>query len=234
MQVTSKCQKDKIVYYEDIVNTFSSFEYYPSEQVLRFIQNLRQGDEQSALTEFHNIINYIEVHFQSRIIQQYVCYDFINILIKEVVKMDINLPVRDTGKMFQFKSLDHLRDSMYKPIKLICIEMIRREESSNKRQLENIMHFIDDNFANPMLDLTMVADRFGMSIYKLSRVFNESIGTGFRKYITELRIKKSKNLLSVTDKSIKEIAYEIGFRDVSYFIKVFKNICGITPNKFKQ
>ena len=57
---------------------------------------------------------------------------------------------------------------------------------------------------------------------------------GCSEYITLKRIEKAKHLLETTEKNIYTIAEESGFKDTNYFIRTFKKLEGITPNKYKQ
>ncbi len=53
-------------------------------------------------------------------------------------------------------------------------------------------------------------------------------------YITELRIKKARELLGSNDLSIDEIASSLGFNDYFYFLKTFKRIVGMMPKQYRQ
>ncbi|WP_231637542.1 helix-turn-helix domain-containing protein [Paenibacillus sp. FJAT-27812] len=52
--------------------------------------------------------------------------------------------------------------------------------------------------------------------------------------MSDLRIKKARELLRKTDLSIEEIAIQTGYVEYYYFNKVFKKHCGITPSKFRK
>lgn len=55
----------------------------------------------------------------------------------------------------------------------------------------------------------------------------------FIEYLTKVRINEAKKLLSTTDLSIKEVSSQVGYQDSSYFGRVFKNVEGVPPSKFK-
>ena len=73
----------------------------------------------------------------------------------------------------------------------------------------------------------------GLSPNYLSKLFQESVGVGFREQLNRIRIEESKQLLLNTDYSLADIALAMGFVDQSYFCKVFKRIVGLTPGKFR-
>lgn len=68
----------------------------------------------------------------------------------------------------------------------------------------------------------------------LSKIFKEDTGTTFKEYLTELRIEASKMLLKENEMSIKDICYQVGYNDTSYFIRAFKKFEGITPKDFQR
>jgi len=53
------------------------------------------------------------------------------------------------------------------------------------------------------------------------------------KHLSELRIKEAKKMLLNTNIQIKEISMSVGYKNVFYFDRVFKNYTGITPSEFR-
>ncbi len=60
--------------------------------------------------------------------------------------------------------------------------------------------------------------------------------TGMRllEYINTVRVSKAKILLYESDSSVKEIAYEVGFDDEKYFMRIFKLVEGISPTQYRH
>ena len=52
-------------------------------------------------------------------------------------------------------------------------------------------------------------------------------------YLTELRVEKAKELLEDMTINVKDISQKVGFRDSSYFTKVFKRITGVKPSEYR-
>ncbi|MCK5735095.1 MAG: helix-turn-helix transcriptional regulator, partial [Spirochaetaceae bacterium] len=67
-----------------------------------------------------------------------------------------------------------------------------------------------------------------------SRLFKEEAGQSFKIYLNNLRIDEAKNLLSETTLPLIEIASRVGFEDQSYFSRVFRNVVGISPGRFRR
>ena len=70
--------------------------------------------------------------------------------------------------------------------------------------------------------------------YQLQISFEKVEGIGIFEYIQKRRMEYSKNLLITTNKSILEIASEVGYENPSKFSEVFKNYFGILPNKYRK
>ena len=71
----------------------------------------------------------------------------------------------------------------------------------------------------------------GISRAQLYRKIKTMTGISPNDIIREARLKRADRLLETTDKSISEIAYEVGFSSPSYFTKCYREFFGRTPNK---
>ncbi len=69
---------------------------------------------------------------------------------------------------------------------------------------------------------------------QLSEIVKQFTGQTAKKVILERVILEAKRYLQHTNASIKEIAFALGFKDSSYFSKVFKHITGVAPNEYKS
>ena len=84
------------------------------------------------------------------------------------------------------------------------------------------------------LNLNSVADELGITPQYLSRLFCKNAGLGFSAFLTRTRLEKAVLYLKETDLSITEVAYEVGYRDLSHFMRSFKKHYGVTPLVYKK
>ncbi len=94
--------------------------------------------------------------------------------------------------------------------------------------------YIDQHFREPV-SLTALSKRFGLSRSSFCSVFPQFTGMPLRKYIAHKRIKEAQILIrSCPEKSISQIATEVGYNDDSTFYRNFLQITGIAPSRYRE
>ena len=93
--------------------------------------------------------------------------------------------------------------------------------------------YMKDKFAE-RITLEEVSEHVGYSPAYFSRIFKEDMGMTFKEYLNKLRIEKSKNLLISGNLPIVEISAMVGFNDQSYFSRTFKQLTGVTPDRYRK
>jgi AraC-like DNA-binding protein/quercetin dioxygenase-like cupin family protein len=79
-----------------------------------------------------------------------------------------------------------------------------------------------------------IAASLNMSYTWFRRMFKNYTGLAPAQYISQLKIQKAKELLSVTNKTVKEIAFDLGFESVDYFSTQFRKQTNQTPTQFRN
>ncbi|MEV5029570.1 AraC family transcriptional regulator [Paenibacillus sp. LPE1-1-1.1] len=98
---------------------------------------------------------------------------------------------------------------------------------------EKVMAFVQENYSDKDLSVSLIGDRFRLTPQYVSRLFREQTGqVGLHDYISQTRIEAAKVLL-LEGAGIEETAARVGFASSHAFIRVFKKYEGITPGKFK-
>ncbi len=99
--------------------------------------------------------------------------------------------------------------------------------------IETIRFEIRQNLASDF-DLNALAQKHHVSYSYFRKMFKKYTGVSPGQYHLQLRIIRAKELLVSTDKSIKEISYELGFQSIFYFSNMFKAKTGTTPSSFRN
>lgn len=100
--------------------------------------------------------------------------------------------------------------------------------------LRDALTYMELNCRDEKIGRDEVARRAGLSPSRFSRLFKERIGRSFTDHLNHLRIAHARRLLEETDLSLLHIALDAGFADPSYFTKVFRKHCGMTPKDFRK
>ncbi len=83
------------------------------------------------------------------------------------------------------------------------------------------------------LDPEAIAMQLNISYSWFRKVFKDYTGYAPAKYFQEIKIRKAKELLVNTSRSVKEIAYMLGFTSTEHFFSVFKKRTGFTPMEYR-
>ncbi len=112
-------------------------------------------------------------------------------------------------------------------------EMEAVQTNSSIQIIEKVKEFVNQNYKDPELSLSSAAEFACVSTGYLSGLFKKEAGTNFVKYLTDVRMEKSMELLRTTDMKTYEIAYETGFANPHYFSVSFKKYTGMSPSDFR-
>lgn len=104
-------------------------------------------------------------------------------------------------------------------------------QSAESQFIEKFRTIIQGNLGNSDLNVETISHEMGISRAQLYRKIKSITGISPNDIIREARMKRADRLLETTDKSVSEIAYEVGFSSPSYFTKCYREFFGRTPNK---
>lgn len=103
--------------------------------------------------------------------------------------------------------------------------------SMDEKFLERVMETVETHMGDPEFSMEKFGQQVGLSRMQLHRklkaLTNESPGD----FLRLMRLKKAKRLLESRAGNVSEIAYEVGFNNLSYFSKCYKEQFGVSPNE---
>ena len=100
--------------------------------------------------------------------------------------------------------------------------------------LNNIKGSIERHVGDEEYDLNRLASDVGMSKQQINSKLKPLVGMTPNQLILKFRIDRAKELLLANSGSISEVAYQVGFKNASYFTHVFTKKVGVTPKDFKN
>jgi AraC family transcriptional regulator len=105
-------------------------------------------------------------------------------------------------------------------------------ERDRRRAVEAAL-WIDGNSHEP-IDLDCAAGEVGLSPFHFLRLFRKVLGVTPHQYLVRSRLRHAARLLADGTRSITDIAYEVGFGDLSNFVRTFHRAAGVSPRGFRR
>ncbi len=124
-------------------------------------------------------------------------------------------------------------ESLLDSIQQLILSRLERKQIDPR--VEEIVHTIIHHFQDPAFSLDECLSKNGYCSDHMRRLFREQIGKTPHEYLSYMRIKAAKKLLTsrkVSNYSVGEICTMVGFHDVSYFSRIFKKATGISPSEY--
>ena len=110
------------------------------------------------------------------------------------------------------------------------VELIADLYSSNSISIREVVEL--HIFSNLKID--QLAKLSNLSLSSFKRSFKKEYNNSPTNYINNRRLEKAKELLTLTELSIGDVAFEVGFQDSLYFTRLFKNKIGTPPSKYRS
>lgn len=149
-------------------------------------------------------------------------YDDFNTFISDISSSTHDLP-------YQKMEIDSI-------LKLLISHFIKYAKPKNEHldnRIAKTLSYIRTNLANK-LEVAELARMNFVSTEYFTRLFTEQIKESPIKYILTKRIQRAQLMLMVENIQVKDVAYAVGFNDISYFNRVFKRMVGTTPQEYKK
>lgn len=206
----------------------------------RLLEAIHQGNEQlalEALSKFGGISVPIRDQEHLALSVQYRLVGLNATFRKEVESVDVHpLYIDKLSNQIQFRIQEiqfeaESQKVVVDMIKEYCDLVKNYSLAGHSPVIRNVIRYARTHL-NENLSLRNLAERFNINRTYLSTLFHQEMGTTLTDYINGLRIEYATELLRNNHLSIADVSVEVGFSDVSYFIRVFKKVMGQTPVQY--
>ena len=127
-----------------------------------------------------------------------------------------------------------VRSKLHKDLPFVAYQQLSLEPHRDKEKT-TILQFIASQYADAELDLETVVEQTGVNRNKIGEVLKTEFGFTFSGYVNKLRLTEAARLLAEKESAtVAEIAYSVGYSNISYFNKLFKEEYGCTPKAFRS
>lgn len=147
----------------------------------------------------------------------------------------LSQPLKNTIQNFLHSAISATLPGVYSIVKKHVLQITQAmRETMHIQTVATFIAYIQEHFKDADLSLETLAETFGLSPSHMSRMIKRETGMSFVEHLTGFRITRAKELLADSDLTLSAISSEVGFRDMSYFIHVFKRHVGVTPNTYRK
>lgn len=105
-------------------------------------------------------------------------------------------------------------------------------KSSDEQLMDKVMKYVYNNIADPTLNVEKLSEHVGLSRVHMHRKLKELTNQSARDFIKNIRLKQAGILLGEKKLNISEVAYALGFSNLSHFSTTFKDFYGVSPKEY--
>ena len=181
-----------------------------------------------------------EMARKSSLIKNYIFVDIVLATAKFVNELggSIDQIIPDLNRIDAVLASIKTIDQITAQAREIILGALAFRDSQTTTQYAGMIHqaqeYITLHYMAPDLSLNQVAAQVWLSPCHFSAVFSQETGTTFKEYLTELRIRRAKELLRTTPLRSSEISEQIGYNDPHYFSYVFRKSTRLSPKEFRS
>ena len=145
-------------------------------------------------------------------------------------------PFEKAELLTRLNQLILLRKKMLSKFEKTGIERLlsKNVKNSETKFLDKIITVIHDNITQSDFGPNQLALQLHLSESQLYRKLKATSGKSTALFMRSIRLQKAKELIQTTDKTISEVAYDVGFNDPSYFSRAFKEEFGSAPSTLSK
>lgn len=235
-------ERTPVISYADIAVTdegeLSSTEFLQFE--LKFINCIKAEDYQEARTILDALFT---EHFSSaRLSLQMVkvrMFGLINTMLNAMSELTLHHEIRFldsidyAARLLESGSVIELKERMLEILAAVDEYAATRRQETRDNLKDEVIAYVHSAYDDVDLNVSQIADRFGMSVSHLSRKFKKDAGVGLLDFIHKVRIEEAKRLLESAELTIGEIGRRVGYYSDVAFIRAFKRYEGVSPGKFR-
>lgn len=228
-----------IVNYGDIKSDISKQFHYPYELERQLVEKIRLGLEEQSIRIFERIFDYTTDCLKGNAnrvkFELLELYFALSRMTYETDYADAGLKdfVMSKEKYFNLNTLQEIFHIFEDDITFICSKFKDARNMRAKNIIYAAVQYIKNNYMKE-ITLEEVSKKVCVSPNYFSRMFKNELNQSFIDYLTHLRVEAAKDLILKTNKSMRDICWEVGYNDPNYFTKVFKKVTNLTPSEFKD
>jgi AraC-like DNA-binding protein len=207
---------------------------------LKFINCIKAEDyyEARAILESLFTENFVDARLSLQMVKVRM-FGLINTMVNAMSELTMHHEIQFLDSidyaesLLKCASVVDLKQTMFHILAALDQYALERRQAMKDRALDDVISYVRGQFADVDLNVSQIADHFGLSVSYLSRRFKKETGIGLLDYIHTVRIDEAKALLEGSDLNVGEIGRRVGYYSDIAFIRAFKRYQGISPGKYR-
>lgn len=131
-----------------------------------------------------------------------------------------------------FHTISQLQKWAYDTLEIFKSSQHKEIQNSQSLLVKKVHDFVYEHIEKASLQT--ISNHLKLNQSYLSKLYKDQTGENLSDYLFRIRMQRAALLLKQTDKKVYEIAQELGYFKISYFIKLFRDYHGTTPQKFRE
>jgi len=210
----------------------TEFDNYVAEAIRIFGESLETGEVTTIRKSLDTVEQRLSAMTESEAYKTYYCYKLMTIYFAKA--KDLRNFKKEVARLIAFSDTKQLFVMLHQSVERFCVQCVKDEQVTANKLHKELLDYIEANFNNKNLSLTVVADYLKTSVYVATRLFKETTGKNFKEYVMEKRMEYAGELLKTTAYKVAEISGMAGFEDPEYFSSLFKAKYGQTPTQYRK
>lgn len=241
------CAKQKLVFTDKSIISYSDYElirknnYLLSDEDRRVIILYLSYTAENGIKELINKIDTIfsqvresKVPFQK---VKELCMDILFVTTSEIKRKNTYIyeQLSDSGIESYFEDcrfLNDFRDRICLVLNNLSVHFENETLGGGKKIVVSIKKKMETEYYLD-LKLSTFANNYYINQSYLSSLFLQETGRNFSQFLTDIRVEKAKEFLSLTTLSVSKVSELVGYNDRSYFCSVFQKAAGVSPAKYR-
>lgn len=139
------------------------------------------------------------------------------VILEDIIMPEQKENLKEKLEVLGFELLEDSQQQIIERIKSIIIDLVHYDKENNESNIS-----------------TLLVDELNRDYSWLSKLFSSTEGITIEQFMIRQRIEHIKELLSYNEKTLSEIALEMGYSSVAHLSAQFKKITGLTPTQYKS
>ncbi|MBA2937263.1 helix-turn-helix domain-containing protein [Paenibacillus sp. CGMCC 1.16610] len=154
--------------------------------------------------------------------------------VSSISKRNFEAHAEDVERLLNCDTVQDMMAHINRVLEQVCEWIQTDKKNQHTYLIDDIRVYIQTHFRDVNLNISMIGESFSLTPSYVSKIFKEHTGESLLDLINHTRLSAAKVLLSEHNLTINEVAWRVGYADVSTFLRIFKKFEGMTPGKYQK